>query len=156
MTQYTNPGFSFAGQIGYGKEEIDQRLAQKANTAQVYSTLEVDERVNTLDANISTVSAQVATLSADVAALQSNVYTAERTAITGTTAVTNEYSFFDPAGSAYDVTLPTSPVLGERYVIKNIDAGAGTLTVTNFGSLVLNSTEFLIVVYDGTDWQQLN
>ena len=66
MTQYLDPSFVFNGQTSYSKSELDQRFRGKANWSQVYTKLEVDERVGTIGSNFVSISSQLASIQAQL------------------------------------------------------------------------------------------
>lgn len=148
MTIYTNPGFTFAGQIGYSKDEIDSRLRNKANTAQVFTKTEISGRFEDVENQISTINAQIA-------ALPDNVYEVETQIISANYTTTLEYTFLDPGASNYDVSYGVTN-LGEKFTVTNISTGAGILTLVDISpSVAVNPGETVSAIYDGTVWRQI-
>ena len=82
---------------------------------------------------------------------------------TGTYTASNKDQLIANSGSAFTITLPASPSVGNTVVIKNV--GAGTVTIGRNGSNIegsaqdgtLASTKAMQVVYvDGTlGWKEL-
>lgn len=142
MTIYTTPGFTFAGQIGYSKDEIDQRLKLKANAAQVFNKEEVAERFAGIEAETQTALA-ILSNSVDVQTLSGNY------------SVTKKFNFLDPNSGAYAVTFPVTPSIGTEIIVKNTGT-AGTLDITDLSSKTVSIGEVTHAVFDGTVWQDIS
>lgn len=142
MTIYTSPGFTFAGQIGYSKEEIDQRLQLKANAAQVFNKEEVSERFAAIEAATQTAlallnnSVEVKTLTADLD-------------------ITKKFNLLDPSGGSFSVFLPFPTPIGSEIIIKNTGSSLGDIFIDDISKTV-NNDEVTRVVYDGTNWVDIS
>ena len=72
------------------------------------------------------------------------------------------YQFIDPGGSDRDVLVPTSPIFGMTYVIRNVGLAANlllkeaTTLIGTLGSSGLNDTkdgQEVHIIYDGVNWE---
>ena len=82
------------------------------------------------------------------------------------TALKGQLVLYDPSGGSFTINAPASPVLGDRFAIKNTTTDATAVTVDGNGNSIENpSTETFVAsyslgdglvsldfIYDGTNW----
>ena len=151
MTSYLSPAYTFNGQIGYSREEIDKALNRKANLANILNKLEVLERFSVVNADINGLDARITQLIDDI-----NNGVINTTPVGTTVDGQSVNIFLKRFGVAFQRPVPSDLNLGELAVSYNENSPHLFLKDSNGVIRRIGNIQFGTSLPDGTAYNQAN